>query len=198
MKQRIAPVLSVLALVALVALLGGGGEVSGQNAATARISSLDVALAGNQLVVDFQLIGGFGDDLQKRIDSGLPTSLVYELELARDRRSWFDKSVAGGELRVIAMYNALTREYLVNFKHDGKLIGSKVVREPAELRRAMTEIDDLAAFSVEGLAPEDRFQLRVRAELGTGTIFFFIPHTLRTDWAETATFRLRDLADKAG
>lgn len=198
MQQRIAPILTLLALMAVLAIVGAGGEAAGQNEADARIGSLDVALLGNQLVVDFQLIGGFGEDLQKRIDSGLPTGLVYELELARDRRSWFDKSVADGELRVIAMYNALTREYLVNYKHDGKLIGSKVVREPGELRRAMTEIDDLPAFSIEGRSPEDRFQLRVRAELGTGTVFFFIPHTLRTDWAETAPFRLRDLADKAG
>lgn len=164
-----------------------------QNAAQARIGGLRVESAGGQLMVDFQLIGAFDAELQRRIDSGLPTALVYELELLRARRSFFDKSLAAGELQVIAMYNALTREYLVNFKHDGNLIFSKVVREPAELRKAMTEIAALPAFPVDPEWEEEKLQLRVRAELGTGTAFFFIPHTLRTEWAETAGFRPRDL-----
>lgn len=193
MKPRIPALLTCLGLAATLLLLTPW-RAAAQNEEGARIVGLGVKLEGGQLLIGFQLVGGFDEELQKRIDSGLPTSLVFELELARARRSFFDKSVAAGELRVIAMYNALTREYLVNFKHDGNLIGSKVVRDPAELRKVMTEISELPAFTIGERSREERLQLRVRAELGTGTIFFFIPHTLRTNWTETASFRLRDLA----
>jgi len=193
MKPRIPALLTCLGLATTLLLLTPW-RAAAQNEEGARIVGLGVKLEGGQLLIGFQLVGGFDEELQKRIDSGLPTSLVFELELARARRSFFDKSVAAGELRVIAMYNALTREYLVNFKHDGNLIGSKVVRDPAELRKVMTEISELPAFTIGERSREERLQLRVRAELGTGTIFFFIPHTLRTNWTETASFRLRDLA----
>jgi hypothetical protein len=195
MKKRLATQLLAAAVLlgALAALLGSERAVA-QNAQEARIGALGVGLGGGQLLVDFTLIGAFGEELQKRIDSGLPTSLIYEIELLRARRSWFEKSLASGELQVIAMYNALTREYLVNFKHDGNLILSKVVREPGELRQAMTVIGALPAFPADESWREEKLQLRVRAELGTGTTFFFIPYTVRTGWAETAAFRLRDLA----
>lgn len=193
MKKSISSLLVLLGGLAAAAFLFASGGAAAQNEEGARIAGLRVKAEGGQLVVGFQLVGGFDAELQKRVDSGLPTSLVYEIELVRARRSWFDKSLAGGELQVSAMYNALTREYLVNFKHDGNLIGSKVLREPAELRQAMTEISGLPAFALDDDWREERLQLRVRAELGTGTVFFFIPHTLRSSWTETATFRLRDL-----
>lgn len=193
MKPRLTSLLLLLGALAAAAALFDSGGVAAQNEDGARIGGLSVKVDGGQLVVAFQLIGGFDEELRKRVDSGLPTSLVYEIELVRARRSWFDKSLAGGELQVSAMYNALSREYLVNYKHDGNLIGSKVLRDPAELRQAMTDIAGLPAFAVDEDWREERLQLRVRAELGTGTIFFFIPHTLRSSWTETATFRLRDI-----
>jgi len=194
MKQRLTSLLAALLLLGGLFALLGPQRVAAENGQEARIAALGVKLGGGQMLVDFQLIGGFGEELQQRIDSGLPTGLIYEIELLRARRSWLDESLASGELQVIAMYNALTREYLINFKHDGNLILSKVVREPAELRQAMTAIHDLPAFSAEERWREEKLQLRVRAELGTGTTFFFIPHTVRTEWAESAAFRLRDLA----
>jgi hypothetical protein len=195
MKYRIPSILALFGAFSLLLIsFPGLPPVAAQGGADARIEGVEAKVEGGQLLASFRLAGGFGEELQKRIDSGLPTSLVYEFELVRARRSFFDKALAGGELRVIAMYNALTREYLVNFKHDGNLIGSKVLREPAELRQAMTEIAALPAFPIGQRSRDERLQLRVRAELGTGTVFFFIPHTLRTDWAETASFRLRDLA----
>lgn len=195
MKPRLLSLLSACcACLALLALALGTERAAAQNEKDARIGGVRVQLSGNQLLADFQLLEAFDEDLQRRIDSGLPTALVYEFELVRARRSFFDKSLAAGELQVIAMYNALTREYLINFKHDGNLIFSKVVREASELRQAMTEISALPAFPVEERWNEERLQLRVRAELGTGTTFFFIPHTLRTDWTDSASFRLRDLA----
>lgn len=194
MKHRIPSFLALFgAFLLLTIAVPSFGPAAAQIEGNARVAGVEVKVDGGQLLAGFRLEGGFGDELQKRIDSGLPTSLVYELELVRARRSFFDKALAGGELRVIAMYNALTREYLVNFKHDGNLIGSKVLRDPAELRRAMTEIAALPAFATAQRSRDERYQLRVRAELGTGTVFFFIPHTLRTDWAESAPFRLSEL-----
>lgn len=157
-----------------------------------RITDVRIAFDNQQIKLSFKLLGALDDDLRKRLDSGLPTGFMFEFQLVRTRKSWFDKSVDSGTLQVTAMYNAVTREYLINFKHDGNLIDSRVVKDSAELETAMTEFIDLPVFSIEGKNPQQRLRVRVRAELGTKTVFFFIPSTVHTDWAETRKFRLRE------
>ena len=155
-----------------------------------RITDVRIAFEDEQIRLSFKLLGAFDDDLKKRLDSGLPTSFIFQFQLIRKRKSWFDKTVESGTLQVGAMYNAVTREYLINFKHDGNLIESRVVKDVVELEAAMTMHDGFPVFLTEGLNPEQRMRVRVRAELGTKTVFFFIPSTVHTDWAETRKFRL--------
>ena len=84
------------------------------------------------------------------------------------------------------MYNAVTEEYLVNYKHDGKLIDSRVVTDTSELETAMTMINALPAFEVESPMP-NRALLRVRAVLGSKHLLYLFPRTIATNWAR---FRL--------
>lgn len=156
----------------------------------ARISNLKLRLDGAQVLVSFKLENAFDETLRKRIDSGIPTGFDYSFQLVRDRKTWFDTDVDRGRLRVDAMYNAVTREYLINIRRDGDLIESKVVRDPDELRKALTEFDAFPAFKVEGKATSQRLSVRLRAELGTQQIFFFIPKKLTTSWIETRRFQI--------
>jgi hypothetical protein len=179
------------ALLAGVLLLGaaaGGSAPPGP----ARVTGLTLAAEDQELVVGFNLVDLFGAELQERLDSGLPTSVVYEIELLR-RRTWFDKTLARGRLRMIAMWNALTREYLLNVKLDGELIESRVLRDRQELWQAMTRVERLELFDLRERPRDERLQLRVRAELGTTTTFLFIPRVVHTDWATSPTFRPADL-----
>ncbi len=157
-----------------------------------RITDVRIAFDKQQIQLSFKLLGAFDDNLRKRLDSGLPTSFTFDFQLVRTRKSWFDKAVDSGTLQVTAMYNAVTREYLINFKHDGNLIDSRVVKDTAELEAAMTEFTAFPVFSTEGKNFQQRLRVRVRAELRTKTVFFFIPSTVHTDWAETRKFRLSD------
>ncbi len=157
-----------------------------------RITDLRLAFEKQQIQLSFKLLGALDDDLRKRLESGLPTSFIFDFQLVRTRRSWFNKSVDSGSLQVTAMYNAVTREYLINYKHDGSLFDSRVVKDPAELEATMTELVAFPVFSTEGKNPQQRLRVRVRAELRTKTVFFFIPSTVHTDWAETRKFRLRE------
>jgi hypothetical protein len=157
--------------------------------AEARIEEVQVSLQGDQALVGFRLTGAFGQELRDRIDSGLPTSIVYELELQRDRKRWYDRNLAAGSLQVAAMYNAVNREYLVNFKLDGKLIESRVVHDLGALEQAMTEIAPLPAFSLAGMPSTRRLLVRVRAELGSRTWLLFIPTRAVTEWRDSRKFR---------
>jgi hypothetical protein len=158
-------------------------------AAEARIESVRVTLEVRRALVSWVLVDGFGAPLRDRIESGLPTGVVYELELFKDRKRWWDRSLAHAELQVVAMYNAVTREYLVNFKLDGRLIESRQVHDLAALEAAMTTVEGLPAFSLEGAPRDRRLLVRVRAELGSRTVLGFIPTLAVTEWAESGKFR---------
>ena len=149
-----------------------------------RIVDFEIVNDNLQVKVSFRLVGAFDDVLKRRIESGVPTSLLYRVQLLRDRKRWFDKRVFSSTLQVIAMYNAITREYLINYKHDGDLIDSRLVRDPKELEAAMTEFESFPALTLDPESTDQRLLGRVRAELGTSTIFFFIPTTVTTPWAD--------------
>lgn len=158
--------------------------------AEARLEDLSVRLEGQRLLVSCRLSGAFDEEFRQRLQSGLPTPLVYRFVLERQRRTWFDASEARSRLQVVAMFNAVTSEYLINYKHDGDLVQSRVVRDAEELEKAMTELEDFPIFVHDGPGKDDGYYVRARAELGTRTILAFIPRTLATDWLRSAPFRL--------
>jgi hypothetical protein len=183
-----------LRLLQLATLTAGGLLLVSLGAATlgaapdAQVEVDGLRLDGPRILLSFELDGVFDDDFQRRIDSGLPTGFTVRFELLRDRKWWFDNTLDTGSLQVDAMYNAVNREYLINYKHDGSLIESRLVREPDELRRAMTEFTDFPVFSLAGQEARTRLQVRVRAELGPKTVLFFIPRQVRTEWVATRMF----------
>lgn len=173
------------ALFAILVFVGVWLALAAYATAEARIDALEARVERGAVKASFRLSGAFDDDFRRRLASGLPTEITYRFVLERQRRRWFDQALQSGSLQVVAMYNAITGEYLVNFKKDGTLVQSRVERNEERLRRAMMELEDVEVFSVPG-TEVGRLQLRVRAELGTRTFLAFIPQTLATDWASVA------------
>ena len=89
------------------------------------------------------------------------------------------------------MYNAVTREYLVNTKQGGRLIESRTVRDEVELERAMTVFESFPAFTLDGDRDNSRFLVRIRVDLGPGALLGFIPYQRSTAWKESNKVRLR-------
>lgn len=173
------------------ALLLAGALAAPAAAAEPRIRDFSIVLDGSQVLASFELADGLDRELLTRIESGLPTSLVYELELLRDRKRWWDDGVDGKRLEVIAMFNAVTREYLVNTKLDGRLIDSRTLRDPGDLERAMTRFTALPVFVVEPSTDRRRILVRARVVLGTNHWLGFIPTLRATDWIDSNKLRIR-------
>ena len=153
----------------------------------AGIAGLSVVRDGQALLVSFRLDRALDERTWEKIESGLPTGFTYDIEVQRVRRRWFDKQIGSTRLQVVAMYNALTREYLVNFKRDGELYASRVVTSPADLEQAMTTFEMLPSVEIQDELP-GRLVLRVRAELRSKTRLGLIPDRVHTAWVETEPF----------
>ena len=115
------------------------------------LTDFQVSLQGRQVEVSLQLVNGFSDELFERIETGLASSYTYHFVLYRDQKRWWDNKLDSSKLDVIATYNAMTREYLINYKQDGKLIDSRIARDRDELERAMTRINDVTVFELGAL-----------------------------------------------
>lgn len=175
------PVLALLFLLLVPSVAG---------AAQARISDIKVALDGGRVLAAFTLRDGFDRRLARRLDSGLPTSILYRLELHRDRKRWYDRRLRANSLEVVAVHDAAARAYNVHFKLDGRLVESRTVHERTEVEEVMTRIGPLPVFDLEGLPRQGRLLIKVQAELGSRTLLSFIPVTLATDWKDSPKFRV--------
>jgi uncharacterized protein DUF4390 len=163
--------------------------LASQARADAEISEIKINLDAGRVLTSFTLRDAFDRRLSERVDSGLPTPILYRFELSRDRKRWWDQKLKTATLEVVAIYDAVTRDYTINYKLDDKLIESRTVRERKALEEAMTTIDQLPVFSLAGLPQEGRLLVKVAAEMGSRTILSFIPVTINTDWKESPKFR---------
>lgn len=170
--------------LALLAFLFAAGENP-----EPRLTELAVHLDGQRVDVDFRLQGAFGADLVERIETGLPSGYDYQFKLVKDFKFWWDQDVDKTTVQVFASYDAVSHEYLVNFRQDGNLIESRVLRTIDELEAAMTRFEGLHLFTVGRPPPQRRLLVKARAKLGDKTILKIIPAADATDWAESKKFR---------
>ena len=192
------PAVAPLAAASVTTSAATGVTTGAATDGPAEIHGLRVRVDGNLARVSFALERGFTPALMERLESGLPTGFTYRLELLKDRKRWLDRGLETNSFQVVAMYDAATRGYLVNYKLDGKLVESRMVRDHADLERAMTRVEELPAFELDELPRSWRLLVRVRAEEGAGSLPAFLPTRSLTDWRESRKFRsLNDLPDRS-
>jgi hypothetical protein len=167
--RRLIPALCLL-------LLAAGGDLK------PAIERLRAHRQDGMLIVSFELTEVFDEPTVERLESGLPLEFRYVVRLEHPRRMWFDRGLGRTTLDIIATYNAVTGEYLVNRKQDDKLIDSRAVTSTEDLQRAMTMVSSLSAFEI-AKPPGERTFVRVRAELGRRNLLLLFRRTITTGWA---------------
>lgn len=149
------------------------------------IGQLSATEQFGKVTVQFTLERAFeSSEILQALESGLPTGFNFELELIRKRPNWFDSTVATSRLEVICTYNGVTREYLLNYRRDRRLVVSETFNDLDRLQERMTRIVEPDIFPVGSYEP---FKLRVRVRAGIlrGFLLYVIPWEVSTDWRET-------------
>jgi len=149
------------------------------------IENLSAIAVNGKVSVRFALAGAFADsEMVEALQSGLPTTVTYYLEIFRDRPNWFDDSIDEARVEVICTFNSVTREYLLNYRRDRRLIRSETFSDLAQLERRMTHIEEIDFFDIGRRRPY-KLKVRVRAELMRGWLMYVIPWEVATRWRET-------------
>ena len=169
-------------LLAFLFLLGRAATAAGPNP---HIENLSATAAHGKVSVRFVLGGAFADpQIVEALQSGLPTSVTYVVEIFRDRPNWLDDEIAQARIEVICTFNSLTREYLLNYRRDRRLVRSETFTDLAALERRMTHIEEHDFFDIGGRRPY-KLKVRVKAELMRGWLMYVIPWEVVTGWRET-------------
>jgi hypothetical protein len=152
------------------------------HAADPAIESLSAKSVNRQVSVRFTMAHAFDrEQTIQGLQSGVPTTLTYVVEIFRDRPHWFDEGIARARIEVIATFNSLTREYLLNYRRDHKLVRSETFNDLPSLQRAMTTIEEPNLFDI-GKRPPYKLKVRVKADLMRGWLLYFIPWEFSTRW----------------
>jgi hypothetical protein len=150
-----------------------------------QIRNLAATAAGGKVSIRFDLEGAFtSPEMVEALQSGLPTSFTYHLEIFRDHPNWFDDSIAKSRIEVICTFNALTREYLLNYRRDRHLVRSQTFSDLRELERNMTRIVEADFFDVGEWKPH-KLKVRAKADLMRGWLMYVIPWEVSSPWRET-------------
>jgi len=148
------------------------------------IETLSATASAGKVSVHFSLVGAFqNDEMVEALKSGLPTTFTYSVEIFRDRPNWFDDSLAKARIEVVCAYNSLTREYLLNYRRERRLVRSETFTDLAALEKAMSTVDEPDLFDIADRKPY-KLKVRAKADLMRGWLMYVIPWEVSTRWRE--------------
>jgi hypothetical protein len=155
---------------------------AGSALAQARIQNLVATAAEGRVSVRFELVDAFrGEKMVRALQSGLPTSFTYVVEIYRDRPNWFDEGIARSHIEVIATFNSVTREYLVNYRRDRKLVRSETLTDLGNLEKRMTFVDEPNLFEIGKQRPY-KLRVRAKADFERAFLLYVVPWQISTHW----------------
>jgi hypothetical protein len=134
------------------------------------------------IYVSFRMTDAFGEDVDRAVESGLPVTFRYTVELKRVRTIWLNKKIATRRIRTTVIYDNLTKRYKLSREIDGEIDASDVVPDPESMHRFMVTFDDLELFDTSILEPNAEYYLRVKGVVRDRNLFLFIPWDVDSGW----------------
>ena len=183
-KQRI--VLSVVAAMWLT-LTGGAWAES------PALVNIGVGTQGNLVVMNARLINGFTDSITEAIESGVPMTFTYQVELRQENAILKDSLVSSNTIKHKVRYDSLKKIY--RFSEIGKGVKRRIAtRNKENYQDLMLTLDNIPIGSVRRLPPNEKYYIRVKADLETDRLwfpfnylFFFLPfNDFDADWAQSS------------
>ena len=160
------------AFVVAFVLLGVVGVVG--VAEEADLSVTPIARDG-KVLVSFELSVGFTADVRDAIQSGLPTTFSYDVELRHGSAAWFDRTLAAVTASATVRFDNLTRRYQLSRTLDGRVEDARPTEDREAVRHWMTRFDHIPLSTTSVLEANGEYYVRVRAHTRPRNTWFFWP-----------------------
>lgn len=155
--------------------------------------NLDVAAKGRYVTLDARLVNGLNGKVQEAIESGMPITFTYSIELREKGAMWGDRLVRASEVTHTVQYDSLKKVY--RFSEEGNNVQRKVITHKKEsYQKLMETLSQIPIAPIYRLDPDNTYYVRVRANLKadelrfpSNYLFFFVPfNDFKTSWAQSS------------
>ncbi|MGE3342630.1 MAG: DUF4390 domain-containing protein [Vicinamibacterales bacterium] len=145
-----------------------GVLVAAAAAAAAAQSTVRITpvLADEMVFATFAVPTVFSDDVHEAVQSGIPVTLTFAVELRRSATLWFDKTVGEAEVASTVRFDPLTGAYQVSKLRAGTVHWSQQTQKADEMRQWATEFERVPLESTTAIAERGEYYIRVRARDG--------------------------------
>ncbi len=147
--------------------------VAAVRAQVPEVSVTPIARDG-QVLVSFDLTDAFSSDVRDAIQSGLPTTFSYDVELRRGS-ALFDRTVASVTVEASVRFDNLTRRYQISRIVDGRVEDARPTEDREAVRRWLTHFEQVPLCNTSALEANGEYHVRVRAHTRPRNTWFFWP-----------------------
>jgi uncharacterized protein DUF4390 len=120
---------------------------------------------GDQVLVSFEVVDGYSNDVKDAIASGLRTTFSYQVELRTIARLWLDRLIATAVVSTSDRYDNLTRRHTLVRTVDGREVASVVTEDEEVVRRWLTSLDRFELCKTSRLDPNREYYVRISASV---------------------------------
>jgi hypothetical protein len=128
-----------------------------------------------QVLVSFDLRDGFTDEVRDTIQSGLPTTFSYEIDVRRGTTIWFTRSLASMTMTASVHFDNLTRRYQLSRAVDGRVDETRQTEDPQTMRRWLTHVEQVPVLMTSALEANGEYAVRVRVHKSPRNAWFVLP-----------------------
>lgn len=114
------------------------------------------------LLVSFELTDGMTEDVRDAIQSGLSTTISYEIDVSRGS-AWFDRTIASVTITASVRFDNLTRRYQMSRTLDGRVEDVRPTESQEDVRRWMTRFERIPVSATAALEANGEYYVSVRA-----------------------------------
>ncbi|QPJ65481.1 MAG: DUF4390 domain-containing protein [Candidatus Nitrohelix vancouverensis] len=166
-------------------------------AASPTLVNVGVAAKGNHITVSAVLTDSFPEEVLSAIESGVPMTFTFNIELRKDVALWADSLVGSNTVHHTVQYDSLKKVY--RFTETGENITRKLMtRKRERYQKMMAMLDDIPLAPLYRLNPNDKYYIRVKADLHIDRfwfpfnyLLFFVPfNEMETTWARSSLLSL--------
>ena len=116
-----------------------------------------------QVLVYFRLKNCFTPEIEEAILAGITTTIVFTIELYRQRGLWTDKKESNLEIKHSVKYDNVKKTLYVSYSEDGK--EPEQYKEMTKAEKAMADLSGVPIASLEQLIRDKQYYVRVKAKL---------------------------------
>jgi len=157
------------------------------------VANLQVQTDDHLVFIDATLLDAFTERIQEAIESGVPMSFKFEIELVRKVSFFADEIISFNHLTHTLHYDTLKKVY--QFSSDGKNVHRNIMtKDMTQGQNLMLTLKHIPIAPLYKLDPAEKYYVRVKAELEAdglwfpfNYILFFVPfNEFETPWSETS------------